>query len=882
VANSLFPDTQRWCYSPLTSYSGKQTTVTDQAGKQRTTTTDGLGRLTAVVEDPNGLNYTTVYGYDALDDLTCVSQGGTAAGSACQPGIAHARSFYYDSLKRLVAANNPENASVQYPASLACSGSGVPSGTLWTTCYGYDARSNLLSKMDDRPVQTNYTYDVLNRLTMKTYSDGTTPSVAYCYDGQYYSVSQQICTATTPTPANSAGRLTETWNSVSATQVTGYNELGRITGSTQITSGYSYGFGYGYNFAGSVTSESLPSGRSIAITYDAANRPTTLQGTMGATVTNYIGNPSVLYAAGDFMNSIQYVPHGAVWAYTRKDGITRAEEYNSRLQSIESYYSVGNVNTPAAMLFVSCPHWGFGAVVEIFKVWQPGPSAPDNGNLVAYDEYIGGSNSYTEFSQPSTAGTTISYDGVNRLTGSSDTGGWSRSFGYDQWSNMYVTTPSASAVPPLNVNTPVSSSQYNANNQRIDSGQGYDHVGNVNAMNNFSNLTYDAENHLLTANSPMPFSYGYDGDGRRVTKSGAGNITTYVYDAAGQLAAEYNTSTQPTPPCTTCYLSYDHLGSVRLVTNGSGVVVSRHDFLPFGDEILNAAGRTQAFGFGGTDDITQKFTGKERDAESGLDYFGARYYGSALGRFTSPDEPFADQHPEDPQSWNLYGYVRNNPLKNTDPDGRDCTNGVSSCLNYIVGGLMAIGNIPSEALNAPNHIANALISPFTDYRFSDLVSPTLTPTNVDQQQGMNAANAVMMVSPVGELGAASEAATAADIPLITRNAAQGRAFQNAVAADTALTDTNVAQNVMVKTQSGVRTQIDVVSTNASGNVALTEAKSSATARLTPAQAAAHPEIAKTGATVVGKGKPGYPGGTSIPPTQVKVVRPCSGDSGCPK
>jgi RHS repeat-associated protein len=65
-------------------------------------------------------------------------------------------------------------------------------------------------------------------------------------------------------------------------------------------------------------------------------------------------------------------------------------------------------------------------------------------------------------------------------------------------------------------------------------------------------------------------------------------------------------------------------------------------------------------------------TGKERDQETGLDYFGARYFGAALGRFTSPDDPLVDQHVSDPQSWNLYAYVRNNPLKNTDPFGLDC------------------------------------------------------------------------------------------------------------------------------------------------------------------------------------------------------------------
>ena len=56
-------------------------------------------------------------------------------------------------------------------------------------------------------------------------------------------------------------------------------------------------------------------------------------------------------------------------------------------------------------------------------------------------------------------------------------------------------------------------------------------------------------------------------------------------------------------------------------------------------------------------------------AVTGLDYFGARYFSGAQGRFTTPDKPFADQQPEDPQSWNLYAYVRNNPLRRIDVNG---------------------------------------------------------------------------------------------------------------------------------------------------------------------------------------------------------------------
>jgi len=70
------------------------------------------------------------------------------------------------------------------------------------------------------------------------------------------------------------------------------------------------------------------------------------------------------------------------------------------------------------------------------------------------------------------------------------------------------------------------------------------------------------------------------------------------------------------------------------------------------------------------DGVRQKFGSKERDTETELDFFLARYFSSVQGRFTSPDVPFADQVIQDPQSWNLYNYVRNNPINFIDPDGR--------------------------------------------------------------------------------------------------------------------------------------------------------------------------------------------------------------------
>jgi len=79
-------------------------------------------------------------------------------------------------------------------------------------------------------------------------------------------------------------------------------------------------------------------------------------------------------------------------------------------------------------------------------------------------------------------------------------------------------------------------------------------------------------------------------------------------------------------------------------------------------------------GLGWENHVGSRCTGKERDSESGLDNFEARYYGSSLGRFMSPDPEQIDgfDHLSNPQSWNGYAYVHNNPLNATDPDGLDC------------------------------------------------------------------------------------------------------------------------------------------------------------------------------------------------------------------
>src|SRR5262249_25044886 len=109
------------------------------------------------------------------------------------------------------------------------------------------------------------------------------------------------------------------------------------------------------------------------------------------------------------------------------------------------------------------------------------------------------------------------------------------------------------------------------------------------------------------------------------------------------------------------YYHVDAIGSVRAVTDALGATVLRHDYFPFGEEYLPTPPTNDA----------KRFAGKERDAETAFDYFGARYYRNWSGRFTTVDPAYDwQQNLPDPERWNRYAYVRNNPLRFVDPDGR--------------------------------------------------------------------------------------------------------------------------------------------------------------------------------------------------------------------
>src|ERR1039457_7049879 len=322
------------------------------------------------------------------------------------------------------------------------------------------------------------------------------------------------------------------------------------------------------------------------------------------------------------------------------------------------------------------------------------------------------------------------------------------SFG-NRWQQMGSTLAFASgsggaaACPaPSNATVMNANAQYNGtvngtnNNQMSQTNQntlqasGYDAAGDV-TNDGVNQYLYDAEGRICAVSSPTVngmtamTGYLYDADGTRVAKGtiqnmsscdpavnhfqttndyilgpGGEQVTEMAMDAnnsmawlhtnvyaAGSLIATYDggSSTETVSGVATVVNTYglhfyfdDPLGTRRAQTDYAGVLEQTCSSLPFGDG-LSCTGSITA-------PTEHHFTGKERDTESGNDYFGARYYSSSMGRWMSPDP--GGPNPSNPQALNLYRYGFNNPMRYTDPDGfyeRDVHFDLTQVLAYAAG-----------------------------------------------------------------------------------------------------------------------------------------------------------------------------------------------------
>ena len=158
----------------------------------------------------------------------------------------------------------------------------------------------------------------------------------------------------------------------------------------------------------------------------------------------------------------------------------------------------------------------------------------------------------------------------------------------------------------------------------------------------------------------------YDFQGARAWKStnAPASTTIYIgniYEVTDGAPTEHifagNRRIATKTGSSTTYYHPDHLGGLNIATGGSGNVTETTFYYPYGETRVNT----------GSVDLHYKFTGKEIDRESGLYYYGARYYDPVIGRFISADSIV--QSPGDPQTLNRYSYASNNPLANINPQG---------------------------------------------------------------------------------------------------------------------------------------------------------------------------------------------------------------------
>jgi RHS repeat-associated protein len=704
-----------------TSYCGKAALVTDESGKWRRSQTDALGRLIEV-DEPNSLTATvsacpasgdpiwaTTYTYDGFDDLTGVAQGGS-----------NPRAFTYDAFHRLTQATNPETGQVT---------------------YAYDADNNVVTKTDARGAVGTYTYDPLNRLLSQSFTPDGDLGATFNYD-------ETNCYLLTQ--CENIGHMTSIIDQ-GGSEGMAYDLLDHLAFESRVIGGIAKFSAYLYNYDHSIAALLYPSGTVVDYTVDSAGRPSVAQD--GSTGTDYVQGAC---ANGLATNGVCYGPQGAASQMLNGTSLTTTTIYNNRLQPCWIYATTGtslSASTPC-----TGPDSTPGSVLDL--QYNYNWATQDNGNVFGITN-----------NRDTTRSQTFAYDQVNRIStaetisdsGSSQANCWGESYTYDQWGNILAIASPGAAYNGCTQET-THTWQFTGN-QISTAGYQYDAAGNM-LSDGLNAYQWYSEGSLASADGQY---YMYDGRGNRVGKVGS---KLYWYGPGGQVLDESDTSGNITdeyvyfgggrvahlsqPDSTVYYYAEDHLESSRaMVQDGQTDLCYDADFYPFGGERPYTETCSQNY----------KFSGKERDTESGNDYFGARYYASTMGRFMSPDwasDPTAVPYANfgDPQSLNLYGYTRNNPLRATDPDGH--CDGPGRALSVIQA-------VQQFAAN-PGEYLHAFVAGAAKQQLSTALSnwgvtpgPALSPSNDVERAGAAAittgvevgAAVILPLANVGEGGGAA-------------------------------------------------------------------------------------------------------------------------------
>lgn len=609
-AGDIFTDTQYQYDSVGTAAKVSNPYRTGETVYWTETQYDALGRVSQVIP-PDGSS--------TANRLQYIYDLGTPTKTVIDPAGKQKR-YEYDAFGRVFRITEPDSSgqltlttTYNYLPSGGQPGLVITQGT-HTITYVYDTLGRTVSDTYPECGTTTYTYDDSGNMTQKTDARGWVTN--YTYDelnrltGKTYQNDGGVTPAVTmsyDTALNGIGKRAS-WAAGNNSGSSIYDIMGRTVSNSLTIAGDTQSMQESYIPGGELITTTFPNGFTTTNGYDSV-------GNLETITSNFAGN---------LVTNIDRNAAGAWTLINYGNDVSNARTYNSNLQLQSIRVSNGTD--------------------YFYKTYGYNEGVANNGRIAAITDNL-----------DSTKSIAYTYDELNRLATAATSGpDWGLSWSYDRYGNRLNQTVTKGSAPS-------DAPSINSANNRISTWT-YDAVGNV-TNDSRNTYVYDAENRVISINSGAT-TYTYDAGGGRLTKTTGTTTIRYYFGVAEKTNSAWTKILVGTPAGTVewdngsvLFKSNDHLGSPRIITNASGAVIGRTDLFPFG-EIWSETGTSTKY----------KFSGKERDSESGNDYFGERYNNSNSGRFLTIDPVI---HLNDPQSFNPYVYTRNDPINLVDPNGAD-------------------------------------------------------------------------------------------------------------------------------------------------------------------------------------------------------------------
>jgi RHS repeat-associated protein len=615
--------------------AGRRTVITDERGNSTNYAYDAAYRLTSVTD---AANHATTYGYDAMSKLTSVTDA-----------LSRVTNYDYDDFNRLIKITYPPatTGATRLFESIAYDAVGNVTSRTDTagrvTSYAYDNANRRISTTDPANKTTSYQYDALSRVTSVT--DALNQQYQFGYDA--------------------ASRQTQvTRGGVSMTYV--YDAVGNRSQRTDYNGVVT---NYAYDDLNRLTTITYPDTTTVNYTYDEISRLATATNANGTVTVGYDNRGRTANVTGPFGQTVSYgydvdgnrtslAIGGSTYATYAYDALNRLSSITDSASLAVNYsYDVTNKLTSRILPNGVTTSYEYDGLNRLTRLRNTTTSATltdgqytyDTANRISQLTDLGGTHAY-------------GYDSVDRVTTATYPGAAAESYTYDGVGNRTASHLSASyTYQPFNRVTSAGGATYT-----------YDNNGNLLSKVSATDTTqyaWDYENRLTQVTLPngTVVNYNYDALGRRIQRTtSTGADERYVYDgqnviqdlnSSSAVVTSYlngpgldNHLRQTSSSTGSSYFLSDHLGSTVGLADSNGNLTESITYDSFGNHAASTNTR-------------YTYTGRERDSDTGLMYYRARFYDPQLGRFIGEDPIGLNG------GINPYAYVGNNPHSLIDPLG---------------------------------------------------------------------------------------------------------------------------------------------------------------------------------------------------------------------